>query len=59
MHSGGFSVSQLRERLGTTRKFAVPLAEALDHVGVSRRMGDVRVAGVKLNSAKAPAQKSE
>lgn len=58
-HSGGFSVSQLRERLGTTRKFAVPLAEALDHVGVSRRVGDVRVAGVKLNSAQELAQKSE
>ena len=59
VHSGGFSVSQLRERLGTTRKFAVPLAEALDHVGVSRRMGDVRVAGAKLNSAQEPAQESE
>lgn len=58
-HSGGFSVSQLRERLGTTRKFAIPLAEALDHVGVSRRVGDVRVAGVKLNSAQEQAPKSE
>ena len=58
-HSGGFSVSQLRERLGTTRKFAVPLAEALDHVGVSRRVGDVRVAGVMLKATQQPEQSSE
>jgi selenocysteine-specific elongation factor len=41
----GFTVAALRERLKITRKHAVPLAEALDHVGVTRRMGDVRVAG--------------
>lgn len=49
LHSDGFSVSHLRERLEITRKFAVPLAEALDHVRMTRRVADFRVAGVMLN----------
>lgn len=43
----GFTVAHLRERLGITRKHAVPLAEALDAVGVTRRNGDARIAGPK------------
>ena len=39
----GITVSALRERLGTSRKFAVPLVEHLDRTGVTRRSGDVRV----------------
>jgi len=35
-------VSTLREELGTSRKFAVPLAEWLDSQGITRRRGDVR-----------------
>jgi selenocysteine-specific elongation factor len=38
----GLSVSTLRERLDTSRKFAVPLAEWLDRQGVTRRRGDLR-----------------
>ncbi len=38
----GFTVSQFREILCTTRKYAVPLAEYLDSLGVTRREGDVR-----------------
>lgn len=41
----GFSVSQLRERLGITRKHAVPLAECLDKIGLTRRTQDRRVRG--------------
>jgi selenocysteine-specific elongation factor len=44
----GFTVAHLRERLGITRKHAVPLAEALDATGVTRRNGDVRVAGAAI-----------
>jgi selenocysteine-specific elongation factor len=40
---GGITVSALRERLGTSRRFAVPLVEHLDRVGITRRVGDVRV----------------
>jgi len=44
----GFTVADLRARLGITRKHAVPLAEALDATGVTRRNGDVRVAGAAI-----------
>ncbi len=37
------SMSDLRDLLGTTRKYAVPLGEYLDRVGLTRREGDVRV----------------
>jgi selenocysteine-specific elongation factor len=39
----GITVSVLRERLGTSRKYAVPLLEHLDQTGVTRRSGDVRI----------------
>jgi selenocysteine-specific elongation factor len=43
MASGeGRTVSQIRELLGTTRKYAVPMCEYLDHTGFTRRDGDVR-----------------
>ncbi|MFM9085816.1 MAG: selenocysteine-specific translation elongation factor [Acidimicrobiia bacterium] len=47
-HPGGFTVSQLRERLGITRKHAVPLAALLDRLGITRRQGDARVGGARL-----------
>ena len=40
--SEGMTVSALREALGTSRKYAVPLAEYLDAIGVPRRVGDLR-----------------
>ncbi len=40
----GVTVSALREGLGTTRKYAVPLLEHLDRSGVTRREGDLRFA---------------
>ena len=47
-HPDGFTVSQFREHLGITRKHAVPLASALDARGITRRRGDVRIAGPRL-----------
>ena len=42
-HAGdGVTVSVLREQLGTSRKYAVPLAEWMDANGISRRVGDLR-----------------
>ncbi|MEX2101801.1 MAG: selenocysteine-specific translation elongation factor [Actinomycetota bacterium] len=38
----GITVSGFRERLGTSRKYAVPLLEFLDRTGVTRRDGDLR-----------------
>lgn len=40
----GVTVSSVRESLGTTRKYAVPLLEYLDRNGVTRREGDLRFA---------------
>jgi selenocysteine-specific elongation factor len=38
----GVTVAEIRDLLGTTRKFAVPLCEYLDRVGVTQRDGDLR-----------------
>ncbi len=37
------SMGDLRDLVGTTRKYAVPLGEHLDRVGLTRREGDVRL----------------
>lgn len=42
---GEATMSVLRERLGTSRKFAVPLLEHFDRLGITRRHGDVRTLG--------------
>jgi selenocysteine-specific elongation factor len=39
----GLTVAEIRDMLGTTRKYAVPVCEYLDRVGVTRREGDLRV----------------
>ena len=44
----GVTASAVREALGTSRKYAIPLLEHLDATGVTRRRGDVRVAGPRL-----------
>jgi selenocysteine-specific elongation factor len=44
MRSGdGLTLSEIREALETTRKYAVPFCEHLDRIGVTRRNGDLRV----------------
>ncbi len=40
---GSFTASQFREAINTTRKYAIPLLEFLDHIGITIRRGDVRV----------------
>jgi selenocysteine-specific elongation factor len=44
----GFTVAQLRDVLGISRKFALPLVNELDARGITRRRGDFRVAGPRL-----------
>jgi selenocysteine-specific elongation factor len=44
----GFTVSEFRDAAGVTRKYALPLVNELDARGVTRRRGDVRVAGPQL-----------
>ena len=41
--SGGMTLSGIRELLGTTRKYAVPICEYLDKAGFTRRQGDLRI----------------
>ena len=40
---GGFAPADVRDMLGTTRKWLIPFLEALDKSGFSRRVGDKRV----------------
>ena len=44
------TMSELRELLGTTRKYSVPIGEYLDRIGLTRREGDVR----RLNVSEQP-----
>ncbi|WP_419551474.1 selenocysteine-specific translation elongation factor [Candidatus Poriferisodalis sp.] len=44
----GITVAEIREELGTTRKYALPLVGYLDRTGVTRRRGDLRIAGPRL-----------
>ena len=46
----GVTVAEVRERLETTRKYALPLLAWLDGQGATRRRGDVRIAGPRLPS---------
>ena len=38
----GLTVAEIRDLLGTTRKFAIPICEYLDRAGITRRDGDLR-----------------
>ena len=42
MEARGLTLSEIREILGTTRKYAVPLCEYWDRVGFTARQGDLR-----------------
>ena len=44
----GITVAHIREALGTSRKYAMPLVAELDARGVTRRRGDLRIAGPRL-----------
>jgi selenocysteine-specific elongation factor len=49
------TMADLRDLLGTSRKFAVPIGEYLDRVGVTQREGDLRRAGGSPEPQPAPA----
>lgn len=48
---GGFTVSEARDALGSSRKHVLPLLAHLDSLGVTRRQGDLRVAGPRMPAA--------
>jgi len=43
LQKGQVSVSDVRETLATSRKYAVPILEKLDQLGITKRKGDYRV----------------
>jgi selenocysteine-specific elongation factor len=45
---GELTVAALRDLLGTSRKYVLPLLEHFDTVGWTRRQGDVRVPGPRM-----------
>jgi selenocysteine-specific elongation factor len=45
---GGVTVAQIRDALGTTRKYLLPLLAHLDRTGVTRRRDDLRIGGPRL-----------
>ncbi len=47
----GVTVADVRDALGTSRKHVLPLMGYFDTTGVTRRRGDVRVAGPRLPQA--------
>ncbi len=44
----GVTVAQIRDALGTTRKFVLPILKKLDGTGVTRRREDLRIPGPRL-----------
>ena len=54
----GLTLSQIRELLGTTRKYAVPLCEYLDAEGITRREGDIRKLGPAGEAMRAQSMES-
>ena len=47
-HPDGVTVATIRDALGTTRKFLLPLLAHLDGSGITRRRGDLRLAGPRV-----------
>jgi selenocysteine-specific elongation factor len=50
--NGSATASQLRQKIGTTRRVIIPFLEYLDRTGVTRRVGDERVLAKKSAAAK-------
>ena len=48
------SASQLRQKLGSSRRVMIPFLEYLDRAGVTKRVGDERVLARKAAGAKVP-----
>ncbi|HEY2428948.1 MAG TPA: SelB C-terminal domain-containing protein, partial [Acidimicrobiales bacterium] len=58
-HPEGISVATVRDALQASRKHVVPLLGHLDATGVTRRRGDLRVAGPRLPAITAPGRAGE
>jgi selenocysteine-specific elongation factor len=47
-HPSGFTVSEARDALGSSRKYVISLLTHFDVIGVTRRRGDRRIAGPSM-----------
>jgi selenocysteine-specific elongation factor len=45
LERGSLTIAEIRDLLGSTRRFVVPLAGHLDAAGITRRRGDARIPG--------------
>ncbi len=50
----GLTVSEIKDALDTSRKYAVPICEYFDRIGFTRRKGDFRIPGPLLESIPVP-----
>ncbi|MGI8751338.1 MAG: selenocysteine-specific translation elongation factor [Acidimicrobiales bacterium] len=51
LQPGGVTVAEVRDGLGSSRRFALALLAHLDATGVTRRRGDLRIGGPRLPPA--------
>jgi selenocysteine-specific elongation factor len=51
---GALTVAEIRDALGSTRKYVMPLVNRLDAEGVTRRRGDQRIAGPRASRGTHP-----
>lgn len=49
----GLTMSAIRDLLGTSRKYALPIVAHLDKIGVTRRAGDLRLRGPAFETMRA------
>jgi selenocysteine-specific elongation factor len=49
LEEGSLSVAAIRDLLGTTRKYVIPIVTRMDAEGVTRRRGDERIPGPRAN----------
>ena len=50
VEQGALTIADIRNLLGSTRKFVVPIAKHLDATGITRRRGDDRIPGPRASS---------
>jgi selenocysteine-specific elongation factor len=55
---GSLTMAELRDLMGTTRKFAVPIGEYLDRIGWTRREGDARTLGDRAAGSNSAGERS-
>jgi selenocysteine-specific elongation factor len=51
---GSLTVGDIRDLLGSTRKYVLPLVRHLDSTGVTRRRGDLRIPGPRAHRPSGP-----